>query len=180
MRGVLFDADAFHCLRSLGLLGDLCAAGRAFEITEYVKKVELNPIAGFVDALVAGGALTVHPVSDPEGRARWKKLRTEGAHKGEAEALAWLLGLPAASRPVFVTRDTGATARARAHGVATTDVFGLVCAAIEVGWMDLDHARAALAVWDDKAKQICRPREWSGFDSTRAKRIAAVRAAFDL
>ncbi|MBZ0118463.1 MAG: hypothetical protein K8H88_15785 [Sandaracinaceae bacterium] len=100
--------------------------------------------------------------------------------KGEAEAVAWALGVDAATRPVLVTRETRAIRQALERGVRAADVFALACAAVEARWISSDQARDALTVWADQTKEICRPKDYEGFDATYAKRLSKIRGAFDL
>lgn len=61
-----------------------------------------------------------------------------------------------------------------------TDVFALICAAAIVGSLGRDAARDALVVWADKKRELCRPRDYAGFEETFTRREAAVRETFDL
>lgn len=175
MRDLLIDADAFRFLRGLGLLDEVFAAlrpDRCLVITEYVARHELSTLAGEVERLERAGYLVVERVGvrSPAGR-RYKEFQRE-ADKGEAEAVAWALEAPAASRAVFVSRDEGARRFAAAQRVPNTDVMGVVVEAVLAGRLSRERAQAALTVWDDKNQQLGRPADYAGFDATFAKREA--------
>jgi predicted nucleic acid-binding protein len=86
--------------------------------------------------------------------------------KGEAEAIAWLLSQSRSGRPVFVTRDAVAARQAIAERLSCTDVLGVIVDLLHLKMLTTDEAKEMLAVWDDKAQMLCRPRDWEGFDST--------------
>ena len=174
-----FLLDAFLCLRSLGLLSAACDEPRddaTFVMTEYVARHELSQVSREIEALAARRSLRVEPVMvrSPAGR-RWRKLRQEGVHKGEAEAIAWALEQPARDRPIFVSRDAHALKAAREHALDAIDVMGFVVEAVVLGILPRQTAEAALEPWEDKRHQLCRPRDFTTFEETFARRWAARR-----
>ena len=137
-------------------------------MTEFAAKHELNSIQAEIESLDSKGAVEIKAIArrDPTFRDLIKK----GVHKGEAEAIAWILSQRKALRPLFVSRDGGAIRAARTRGVAATDVLGLVVEAIDSGIISKEQARSALVIWDDRSQQICRPADYQGFDRTFARR----------
>lgn len=173
MRAVLIDCDAFVCLRGLGLVGpvvEALARVRPVAITEYVARHELSDLQAVVSGFEHEGKLCVHPVTKgAPAFATWRELRSDGHDKGEAELIAWALHAP--ETPLFVTRDGPATRLAIARRVPVTDVLGIVVEACETGGLDVGGARSALAIWDDKGQQRCRPHPYPGFDAGYAERL---------
>ena len=169
MRPLLLDADAFRCLRDLGLLRMLLrglAATHGAHITEYIARHELTQLQADVTSLESASLLSVHPlVKGSSAQVRYRQFQKDRlADKGECEAVAWALDAPPASRPVFITRDRGATAFARAQGVPVTDVLGLAVEALRRALIDRETLRSALACWEDPQIQICRPAGYRTFD----------------
>jgi predicted nucleic acid-binding protein len=144
------------------------STGLSLVVTEYAARHELNSIATEIEALEGKGAVTVKAVErrDPVFRG----LIKAGVHKGEAEAMAWGLSQGKALRPLFVSRDEGAIHAARARGLPATDVMGLIVEAIVSGAMSQEQARSALVVWGDPEQELCRPRDYAGFDATLLRR----------
>lgn len=173
MRPVLIDCDAFICLRGLGLVEHVVralAGVREVALTEYVARHELSDLDRLVRLLEGQGKLVVHAVTKGQPPfATWKELRGEGHDKGEAESIAWALHV--STIPLFVTRDGPATRLAIARRVPVTDVLGIVVEACEVGGFDREAARSALAIWDDKGQQRCRPHPYPGFDAAFEERV---------
>ncbi|MBK7585280.1 MAG: hypothetical protein IPI67_34465 [Myxococcales bacterium] len=170
------DSDAFHCLRKLAfgkttLLSVLMAhpAIRPIVMAGHAAHHELNSVQVEVSKYEREGALIVR--SAKANDSEYKRLRRE-THKGEAEAIVLIRALERAQRPVFVTRDAQATATAQAEGLRVTDVFGVVVELIQLQALSLDDASVALAPWDDRSREICRPRDWNGFDATLRLRQA--------
>ena len=173
MRAILLDADAFRCLHGLRLLDATLHAlrpDRATFMTEYIARHELNLLDAEVTRLEAVGAVTIVPVmrSSEAGR-RYRDLQ-RGADKEEAEAIAWALDEPRASRALFVSRDDGARRLATEERVPNTDVMGLLVEAALTGRLERTTLREALAIWDDRGQQLCRPADYEDFDRTFAKR----------
>lgn len=88
------------------------------------------------------------------------------------------MGIESETRPVFVSRETKALAHATARGVAAADVFALICAAVQQGWISVETAKATLVVWDDKGQEICRPKDYTTFDECFERRRASVSETF--
>ncbi|HEY7373756.1 MAG TPA: hypothetical protein VIF57_16465 [Polyangia bacterium] len=145
-------------------------------MTQYVARHELHDVQADVAALEAEKRLRIEPVSvrktDPQGR-RFREYRNEGLDKGEAESLAWVMGLDQAERPIFITNDRGARAGFVRHGAPVGDVMDLVVEAITSGAVETAAAREVVsASWDDRPNHRCRPQDYSYFDATLAKRAA--------
>ena len=152
---------------------DLLAAmaigsGIPIVLTEFVARRELNSIQSEIDGLENKRALEIKAIARRD--QMFRELTKRGVHKGEAEAIAWILSERRDSRPLFVSRDEGAVRAARANKVAATDVMGLVVEATVSGVISIEQARGALAVWDDRSQQQCRPADYKGFDRTFAHR----------
>ena len=183
MRGILLDADAFRCLRELGLLEPLA---RSFSkssyvaCTEYVARMELSAVARDVTGLEQAGHLQVHPVKrgTPEFE-RYRVLCRQG-DKGEAEAIAWALEKRLADRPVFVTRDNGATRLARQQGVPVTDVLGLTLLAVLVAAVTEVDASTALQPWEVERTGRCRPTLYEGVQAALTLHGEAIRTLFSV
>lgn len=186
MRPVLFDSDAFRCLHGLRLLDAVCAAlapHTTIALTEYVARHELNLLAREVDRLEKAHTIRVQPLLEGTPAAQryraFQRVPERGERlpdKGEAEAVAWALDESHPTRPLFVTRDEGARRFAHRNEVPVTDVMGIVVEACLAGGLDRDAAAQALAVWDDRGQQLCRPADYAGFEATFAARVA-TRAA---
>ena len=126
MRKVLLDSDAFRCLHGLRLLEAVCAALAPITLTEYVARHELSLLQRDVARLEAGSVIRIEPLlKGSEAAQRYRAfLRSpekgeRAPDKGEAEAIAWALGEPPATRPLFVTRDDGARRFAERSKVAS-------------------------------------------------------------
>jgi predicted nucleic acid-binding protein len=186
VRPVLFDSDAFRCLHGLRLLDAVCAAlapHTTIALTEYVARHELNLLAREVDRLEKAHTIRVQPLLEGTPAAQryraFQRVPERGERlpdKGEAEAVAWALDESHPTRPLFVTRDEGARRFAHRNEVPVTDVMGIVVEACLAGGLDRDAAAQALAVWDDRGQQLCRPADYAGFEATFAARVA-TRAA---
>jgi predicted nucleic acid-binding protein len=173
MRYVI-DSCAWHCLRGLktddskNLLTHLFGANESFlpvALTEYVARHELNQILDEILRAVGAGHVAIQRIErrDPN----WKRL-SRSCDKGEAEVMTWLLSL-GRDVPLFVTRDDRARRTALAEGLPATDVLGLVVDMLAIGCLQTHEAQAALSIWDDKSKQICRPADWEGFSTFEAR-----------
>lgn len=162
----LVDADAFLCLRHLSMLEALATIPfRDLHLTEYIARHELSTIDREVKALEASGILTVHRVvARTPAHKLFKKLKKSGAHKGEAEAMAW--AALEAQRPLFVTLDRGATRFANAEQVPVTDVFGLSIVLVKQGILRRETVEEKLSVWEDKKQGFCRPRDFTTLDAS--------------
>ena len=146
-------------------------------LTEYVARHELNLLQREIDRLERSRVIEiVRLLKGTEAAKRFREFQrpaTKGERppdKGEAEAIAWALDEPPATRAIFVTRDEGATRFARQMGVPVVDVMGIVVEACLVGGLDRAAAAQALSVWDDRGQQLCRPVDYEGFDQTFAAR----------
>jgi predicted nucleic acid-binding protein len=177
VRRICLDSDALHCLRSLSsgaasLLDLLTAvsssAASPITVMEFAARHELNSIQVEIASLESKGAIEIKTIERRD--LTFRDLIKKGVHKGEAEAIAWILHQRKALRPLFVSRDSGAIRAARTRGVAATDVMGLVVEAIDSEVISMGQARSALVVWDDRSQQICRPADYQGFEPTYARR----------
>jgi len=137
-------------------------------MTEYVARHELNSIGVEIERLESQGAVEIKAV--PRRDATFRGLIKKGVHKGEAEAIAWILSLRKDLRPLFVSRDERAIRTALSRGLGATDVMGLVVGTIEMGIVSREQARSALIIWDDRQQQLGRPSDYQDFDSTLARR----------
>jgi predicted nucleic acid-binding protein len=179
LRPILFDADAFNCVRAMSflrLLRQAPADATPFVMTQYVARHELHDVQADVAALETEKRLRIEPVSvrktDPQGR-RFREYKDEKLDKGEAESLAWVMGLDAADRPIFITNDRGARAGFVRHGAPVGDVMDLIVEAITSGAVAEAAARDVVAAaWDDRPNHRCRPQDYTDFDATIAKRAA--------
>jgi hypothetical protein len=177
VRPILFDADAFNCVRNLSilqLLREAPAPETPFAMTEYVARHELHDVYRDVAALELEGRLKIMPVSrrktDPAG-ARFRTYQAERLDKGESESLAWVMGVDG-ERPLFITNDVGATRGFRRHGAPVGDVMDLVVEAIASGCVDRSAARERIAsAWDERPNHQCRPSDYDTFDSTYDRRL---------
>lgn len=178
MRPLLLDADAFLCLRKLGLLSLVCSAASRTEfllVSGYVARTELSSVATQVSAMEASGCLEVQDVLvRTPAASRWKDFRRKGIHKGEAEAIAFALDADRHTRPVFISADNRAREAAAECRVPATDVMGFVVIAVGRGWLSRSDAENALSIWDDPAQEICRPRDYESFDRTFQRRSKSV------
>ena len=169
MRPLLLDADAFRCLRDLGLLRPLLegfAPPPGVHLTEYIARHELTQRQADVASRESAALLSGHPLGEgASAQVRYRQFQKDRlADKGECEGIAWALDAPPAGRPVFITRDRGATLFARSQGVPVTDVLGLAVEALRRNLTDRETLRSSLARWDDPQIQICRPAGYRSFD----------------
>jgi hypothetical protein len=82
-------------------------------MTEYVARHELNSIAAEIERLESQGAVEIKAI--PRRDATFRGLIKQGVHKGEAEAIAWILSVRKDLRPLFVSRDERAVRTALSH-----------------------------------------------------------------
>lgn len=174
MKRYLVDADAFLHLRKLDLLALYFAAPRATPLMlgRLVAEMELSSIAKFVEELRGAGRIeVVRVLAASEVMRRFKAMRQEGADRGEAEAIAWAMGLPAAERPLFVSVDRKARQYADRNGVPAADLMDLMVDWIEGGLVRSEDVEQALLPWDDKVRQVGRPADYTTFAETYRRRL---------
>lgn len=179
MTPVVIDADAFHCLRSFGLLGYLegfCRNGTApsapLLCVGYVAHHELNAIHAEIERLVATGVIRVLQIAtrSPSSTAgRELRQRHRGIDKGEAEAIAWLL--TENPRFPFVSCDVRARRIAHDEGIVAWDPLDLVHEWIIAGVLSADDARSRLVSWTDDPHARWRPRDFRGVEETLRQRF---------
>jgi predicted nucleic acid-binding protein len=171
VKDLLFDADAFLFIRKLSILRLLVPLSGRWLMTSYIARHELNDIADEITEFEKAGHLLVQATmaKDP----LFRKLKKEGHHVGEAEAIAWAAQLAVEERPIFISADKGARDGARTHGVPAGDLMDLVVEAIESGEVDRRAVREKVAVWDDKHQMLGRPSDYTTFDDTFEKRRQA-------
>lgn len=176
MTRYIFDADAWLCARTLGLTQRFLGGPSAYLavlFTQYVARHELNSLESELLEGVNRGVIRIEKVEF--NRPEHLRLRkTPGVHKGEAEALAWLLLQVRDRRPVFVTRDAGAARAAKKERVSCTEVLGFAADLLTIKIVPEEELRVILSVWDDRSRQICRPADWQGFDVTLEKRLRSA------
>ena len=167
---ILWDADAFICAYSLGLLRQIASAPAeklGFVMTEYVARRELCDLAAEIGRLKAAGWLFVERMSSarssPEGK-RYHELQQGKlrVHKGEAEALAWTKERAAAPLPVFISNDRRARQAAARLKLPYGDLLDFVIIALDAGVLAKDDAERHLAPWNTKVQAQCRPRDYVG------------------
>ncbi len=177
MKRVLLDADAFLCIKKLGLLQLLqehANPSLRLVITGYIALHELSTVRSHVEQLQQQELLQIEQV--PARSVIHLKRRCRGNRrlprldKGELEAIAWVQRLPEDERPCFITNDRGAQAGAAHHKVPWGDVMDFVIAMLEAEVATKSEMQAALHVWNNPVQQICRPKDWAGFDRTYAQR----------
>lgn len=177
MIDLLLDADAWIFARKLSLLDAMLAAEQGavrLQMTEYVARRELSQLEAEVRELCEKRLLSIHAlVREGDGDRAFRALRRT-VDKGEAEAIAWLLGQPEDSRPVFVSCDVRAREAATARGLASEDLMGLVVRLVSDQVISREIARAKLEVWSDRRQQLGRPRDYHDFDSCFAARASAL------
>jgi predicted nucleic acid-binding protein len=151
------------------------AQGRlSLHLTEHIARKELNMLAREVEALEKNGTVRVEPVpirSEAGRLARTlKNSPREGLHVGEAEAIAWAVGVPAASRPLFVSNDRRAREGALRPSVPAGDRMDLIGELIDAGLLHEKDAAEKVAVWSDKGQDLCRPRDFTTFAALLERR----------
>lgn len=169
----LIDADALLCMRSLQLIPVLRVSEkfpRPVVVTEYVARRELFTIDREIRALEAEGVVQIEPVL--RKNADFRRLLSEGADKGEAEAIAWALSLPRGERPLSVSLDVEARKYADSNGVPADDLMGFLADLIDIGVLSLAEAVSHTEPWQDQKQQRGRPRDFTTFDETLARRRA--------
>lgn len=176
MTRYLIDSDAFHAMRKLGLLSELCrglGADRPLIMVGQAAYVELNPLQAEIASLKAQGFLIVHEVIARSGAGqRAKELRRSGVDKGEAEAIAWATqNTRRNERPLFVTLDSAARKHAEANRLIALDLMDAIVDWIEEGILDRGTVARLTVVWDDRTQEIGRPRNYDGFESTYSRRL---------
>jgi predicted nucleic acid-binding protein len=171
VRDVLFDADAFLCIRKLSFLRSLAPGKGSWLMTGYIARHELSTVAVEVDAFCKTERLHIHDVSARDANLR--DLKQKGHDKGEAEAIAWAMQLPREHRPLFISVDKRAREGAKENGVPTGDIMELMVEAVESGEVSLEEAREKASIWDDKRQVQGRPSDYTNFDETFKKRRLA-------
>lgn len=163
---ILLDADAFLCMRGLGILGDVVqATALVVHLTEYVARHELSPVASLVLDLEGSGRVIIGSVvARTPAFEMWRRLRREGADKGEAEAIAWGASREGVPRPWFVTLDGEARRHSARCGLRAMDVRDFLVRTVALGAVAVEVVRQAVAVWDDRGQQQGRPADWSSFE----------------
>lgn len=168
----LLDADAFNCLRSLGLLTRL-REKQEFRVlmTGYVRDHDLCSLQADLAELSSQQKLEVFSLraSDPE----FRRLRRDGVDRGEAEAIAWALSQPKSARPVFISNDRRARERALKERVPAGDLLDLLVEYVRRGLLAEPDVQAVADIWDDRHQERCRPRDWDGYSATWSRRVAS-------
>jgi predicted nucleic acid-binding protein len=177
VRDVLFDADAFLCIRKLSLLHTLAGASGLWLMTEYIANHELGMLASEIQALCQSQRLHIRrlPGRDPH----FRELKQKGHDKGEAEAIAWAMQLPRRERPLFISLDKGARDGARENGVPTGDIMDLMVEAVASGEISFEDAREKASIWDDKKQVLGRPSDYATFEETFTRRRLARQQSCD-
>lgn len=169
----LIDADAFLCMRQVSLLSLIAVTGETLLMTEFIARHELSSLAGELSHLESASRIEVHSVKGrtPE-HAHFRRLRGDGADKGEAEAIAWAV----AHRPdvVFITHDRGARKHAMANGLAVDDVLGLAVRLVAAARLESAAAQERFARWDDEHNAFGRPSDFTTLAETWTRRTAAL------
>jgi predicted nucleic acid-binding protein len=171
VRDILFDADAFLCIRKLSFLRSLAAGKGSWLMTGYIARHELSTVAAEVAAFCKTERLRIHDVSAKDASLR--DLKHKGHDKGEAEAIAWAMQLPREQRPLFISIDKRARDGARANGVPAGDIMDLIVEAVECGEVSIGEAREKASIWDDKRQVQGRPIDYTAFEATFKKRQQA-------
>jgi predicted nucleic acid-binding protein len=171
VRDVLFDADAFLCIRKLSFLRSLAARKGSWLMTGYIARHELSTVAAEVDAFCQTERLRIHEI--PAKDARYRELRQQGHDKGEAEAIAWATQLPRDQRPLFISLDKRARDGAEENGIPAGDILDLMVEAVECGEVSIGEVRDKASIWDDKRQAQGRPHDYTTFDDTFERRRQA-------
>lgn len=144
---------------------------RPIVITEYVARHELSSIDREIRDLEGVQVLRVEPVL--RRNADFRRLLAGGADKGEAEAIAWALAVPRGDRPLFVSLDDGARGHARDNAVPAGDIMDWLIDLIEAFVLTYSEAEQYTAPWLDQRQQRGRPRDFTTFAETFARRRGA-------
>ncbi len=177
MTDCLLDADAFLCIRKLGLLAlhtRRAVADFRFVMTGFIARNELNDVSAEIDDLLDREWLRIESIparkTTPTGKLYWDLQRGKSRiHKGEAEAIVWAY-LVAQTSPIFISNDSAARRMAKTLGVRCGDVFDFVVLAVEHKVITVAEAKQCLEPWDDKHQVLCRPSDYVSFDQTRESR----------
>ena len=172
---LLLDADAFIALRNLSLLTVLrtCVEVR-MEMTEYIARHELAPLSGVLKALEDEHRLVIHAVSrGTEAFRLYRRLQLDGAHKGEAEAIAWAVNQEAT--PIFVSLDRRARKHAGLHRLLAVDIMDLAIHLVEQHIASFEEIRSRLLVWEEHKNASGCPADFTSLDETWRKRRDAWR-----
>jgi len=175
---LLLDADATLAMRSLSLWQLVLDSSAALTMTGYVARSELTSIwSSELEAHTKSGRLRVEDVvaRTPAWTRRKHLIEVEGADKGEAEALAWVLETRPEPPPWFVSVDARARQLAAKHEVPAFDLGELAALLVARGLADEPVVRAKIAVWDDRAQQRGRPHAWVDLGTTFAALLAWAR-----
>ena len=178
MREILFDADAFLCVRGLSLLTALDVPGCTWVMTGLVARKELRTILAEVAAFESSKRLRVEqiPSRGTPAADAFKDLCRQGYHQGEAEAVAWAMQLERGQRPLFISNDREARGLAKAKKIPVGDVMDLIIEAIDGNLLTVEQATAITAVWSDKRQGQCKPRDFTTFAEVLKNRRASCRA----
>lgn len=172
MREILFDADAFLCVRSLSLMTALDVDGCQWLMTEIVARRELSSVARELADFEASKRLLVKSVASrgtPQADT-FKELCRAGHDRGEAESIAWACHLEPDKRPLFISNDLRARRLAADRRVPVGDVMDLIVEAIGATILDEKRAESITTVWGDRRKDLCRPRDFTTFSELLKKR----------
>jgi predicted nucleic acid-binding protein len=168
VKDVLFDADAFLCIRKLSFLRTLEAGKGKWLMTGYIAKHELSDVVAEIGALCAAERLQIHQL--PARDVGFRRLKEQGHDRGEAEAIAWAAQLPRDQRPLFISVDKRARDGAKENGVPVGDILDLMIEAVDCGDVSYEDAREKASIWDDKHQVQGRPRDYTTFAETFEKR----------
>lgn len=176
MSDYLIDSDAFHAMRSLRLLVELCARlplDRPLLMVGYAAYVELNPLQREIQALRSNGHLAIREVVKKSSAGeRMRSLIRRGVDKGEAEAIAWAVEtFERDKRPIFVSVDFNARRFATSNQLVAVDLMGAIVEWVEDGLLDRAKAMELTVIWDDRSKEQGRPSDYQTFEHTYAQRL---------
>lgn len=178
LRALLLDADAFNALRKLSIgsaslletfLRRAKEQVRAVYLTQYVALHELSDLQAEVASWRSQNLLVIESVPSSDLAYRYLR-RQRQIDKGEAEAIAWSLKRERQDRPLFVSGDRGALNGARKNKIPSTDLMGLLVELVESGLLTTKEAKAVVEPWSDPGQRIGKPKDYTNFEATFAKR----------
>jgi len=176
---LLIDADAFLCLREWRFLELLrCLTARvSLVLTGYVARHELKDVQNELTELQNCNLLTVQDVkARTPAFLRFRQFQKDGADKGEAESIAWAVGLPSdTAKPVFVSQDRRARELATRNRLDAVDMFDLLILLNEHGLIEKGEVESRLASWDDDSHLACQPGDFTKFEATWEKHLTSRR-----
>ncbi|MEO5332299.1 MAG: hypothetical protein H7839_09775 [Magnetococcus sp. YQC-5] len=139
----------------------------SISMTSFAARNELSDISSEIDNLVRSNCLAIKSVRvRTVEHQKYNALIRNGVHKGEAEAIAWIVSQPKGQRPAFVSNDRGARNAALQQHLEAGDVMDLLVCLVRLGSLTQQETEKLTTQWSEHVNAFCRPTDYKDFYTT--------------